>query len=676
MAIREIGASITLQNDQFKKEMAAVNSNLAGLRAEIKNVTAEMDLNGTTVDALARKQKLLDDQEAQARQKVADLTKAFEAMAAQEGENSVAADKLRTQLNNATAEMLKAQKAAKDNAAALEDAQKVTKEYTPVNEKAAKAIKELRERLADKVEEVKKAAKNVPGLSEAISVLGATGSAAKKGLELGASGIKATAAASAAAVAAVAAFGAALLKAVNDVATLGDEIDKNSQKMGLSAEAYQEWDFILQHSGSSIDKMKESMPTLSKAAVDGSEAFKKLGLAQEDVAAMSPEELFAATISGLQQVEDETQRTVLAQQLLGGGAKELGALLNTSAEDTEALRQRVHDLGGVMSEDAVKAAASYKDSLQDLKTAFSGLKRGALQDLMPAVTLIMDGITDMFAGEDGAEKISEGLRQLLSNAFEGAAENLDDVLELAQEILSVLIEGLREHAPELAAGATQIITTLLNFLIEHAPELLTAGIDLLEGVISGLVEALPELVPAAVQLIQQLVMALATNAPDLVVSGLQLILALVQGLIAAIPDLIKSIPEIIDALVEGFKEAWPEIKQIGLDIINSVWEGMKEAFAPVIDWFKGAVAKLTGKASVDIDTSGSHAGGLPYVPFDGYVAELHKGERVLTAAEAQAYDRGGPGRSVSVNIYPKDLSRSIIDYIIRQVNEELGGDVA
>ena len=26
-------------------------------------------------------------------------------------------------------------------------------------------------------------------------------------------------------------------------------------------------------------------------------------------------------------------------------------------------------------------------------------------------------------------------------------------------------------------------------------------------------------------------------------------------------------------------------------------------------------------------------GGLPNVPFDGYIAKLHKGERVLTAAE-------------------------------------------
>ena len=35
---------------------------------------------------------------------------------------------------------------------------------------------------------------------------------------------------------------------------------------------------------------------------------------------------------------------------------------------------------------------------------------------------------------------------------------------------------------------------------------------------------------------------------------------------------------------------------------------------------------------------GSHATGLNYVPFDGYRAELHKGERVQTAAQVRSDD--------------------------------------
>ncbi len=46
---------------------------------------------------------------------------------------------------------------------------------------------------------------------------------------------------------------------------------------------------------------------------------------------------------------------------------------------------------------------------------------------------------------------------------------------------------------------------------------------------------------------------------------------------------------------------------------------------------------------------GSHAAGLYRVPYDGYVAELHRGERVLTSGEADAYnalERYGSGASV------------------------------
>ena len=50
---------------------------------------------------------------------------------------------------------------------------------------------------------------------------------------------------------------------------------------------------------------------------------------------------------------------------------------------------------------------------------------------------------------------------------------------------------------------------------------------------------------------------------------------------------------------------------------------------------KGAVVQ-TGPDSGYI-TNGSHANGLAYVPFDGYIAELHEGEQILTKAEARAW---------------------------------------
>ena len=40
---------------------------------------------------------------------------------------------------------------------------------------------------------------------------------------------------------------------------------------------------------------------------------------------------------------------------------------------------------------------------------------------------------------------------------------------------------------------------------------------------------------------------------------------------------------------------------------------------------------------------GSHGGGLDYVPFDGYVSQLHRGEAVLTADQAKRWRSGGAG---------------------------------
>lgn len=48
---------------------------------------------------------------------------------------------------------------------------------------------------------------------------------------------------------------------------------------------------------------------------------------------------------------------------------------------------------------------------------------------------------------------------------------------------------------------------------------------------------------------------------------------------------------------------------------------------------KGGNVEITNGTASRVD--GSHAGGLDYVPYDGYIAELHKGERILTEDESR-----------------------------------------
>lgn len=66
-----------------------------------------------------------------------------------------------------------------------------------------------------------------------------------------------------------------------------------------------------------------------------------------------------------------------------------------------------------------------------------------------------------------------------------------------------------------------------------------------------------------------------------------------------------------------------------IDGLNSKLAELQTAANNVKSVMSGTGTTTTTKSTVD----GSHASGLDYVPFDGYTAELHRGERILTAAE-------------------------------------------
>lgn len=506
----------------------------------------------------------------------------------------------------------------------------------------------------------------------------------------------------------------AVFKQASEIATYGDNIDKMSQKMGLSAEAYQEWDAIMQHSGTSIESLQSGMKTLANAVENGNDAFSRLGITQEQISSMDNEELFSATIAALQNVDNETERTYLAGQLLGRGATELGALLNTSAEDTEAMRRRVHELGGVMSDEAVKAAAKYQDSLQDMQTAFSGLSRNMMSDFLPSITLVMDGITEIFSGDsdNGITMISNGLNgfisgimektpkiisagsQIISSLLSAILQNapmlitsgveligniiagllneipsltamipliigslvstltkmFPQILSTGSELLDQLVIGIEEGLPDMIERLPQIIEDFLNFITENLPKILKKGTELLNGLTTGIIEAIPKLVAKLPQIIRSFVDFITENLPEIVQSGLDILLNLIKGIIDAIPDLVAALPDLIVAIVDGIGDLLDMIWDVGEDIVGAIWDGIESAWDGLVSWFNGIWDSLFGNRTADITVNqhtnysssmtsskkvnGSHAFGLGYVPFDGYIAELHRGEMVLPAKEA------------------------------------------
>lgn len=403
---------------------------------------------------------------------------------------------------------------------------------------------------------------------------------------------KAAAVGVAAVGAATTAAGAALVKNAGEVAEYGDNIDKMSQKMGISAEAYQEWDAILQHSGTSIDSMSRGMQTLQKNAVNSADKFEQLGITQEQLAKMSTEDLFAATIEGLQNMGEGAERTALASELLGGSAKELGALLNTSAEDTEAMRKRVHELGGVMSDDAVKAAAAYQDSLQDMQTSFGSLKRNLVSEFLPSITTVMDGLTGIFSGDfdEGLDKISEGIENLVNNI----SSEIPKFVKVGAKIIETLGMAIIDNLPTLLDAGVELVVELGMGIIENLPKIIEVALTLVMTLADGIIQALPELIPAITETILKIVDLL--TQPDtivqLIMAAVQIMLAITQGLIQAIPKLIEAAPVIIENLVRAIIALLPELVKSGIELVKSLIEGIKSLFKTVYKVAGDLIKKL------------------------------------------------------------------------------------
>lgn len=371
-------------------------------------------------------------------------------------------------------------------------------------------------------------------------------------------------------VGAAAAFGTALVgatgavvKGAKDVAAYGDNVDKMSQKIGISAEGYQKWSYVMERAGTNIDSMQAGMKTLSKAAESESDAFAAIGLSMEEVHSMSQEDLFGAVIAGLSDMEAGTERTALATQLLGRAGADLGPLLN---EGTEAINEQMNmaeEYGMVMSDSAVAASAAFQDSMTTLQGTITGLKNDILSEFLPSMTQVTDGLALIFSGdtEAGLESVKAGVDGFITSF----SAMIPMILEIGGDILMAIAQGILDTLPQLTVAAPQIIQSLINFITNNLPQIVAFALQIILALVSGIIRALPQLVKAVPQIIQSIVNTLKSNGPQMMNAGRTLLEFVKSGILAALNGLAN----------------------IGMNIVQGIWSGISNG----LGWIK---AQLTG----------------------------------------------------------------------------------
>lgn len=383
------------------------------------------------------------------------------------------------------------------------------------------------------------------------------------------------------------ALGKKFVSSAKETAQYGDEIDKMSQKLGLSKEAYQEWDYVLGQSGAEITSMSTGLKTLTNkldeaknGGEDAQKMFAALGLSMEDLSNMSREDVFSSVITGFQGMADTTERAALANDLFGRSGQELTPLFNTTIDETNQLKQAAHDLGFVMSDEAVSAAADFNDALDTLQRTLGGLKNNFLSEFLPAITTVMDGLSLIFSGKDGGvEKMGEGISDLVDKL----SKNVPKIVEVGFEIINGLIMSINENLPMLISeGANILLNGVLPGIIENLPTLIETGFSIISELVTAIGEALPRLIPAAISMIVEIVTGLLDNIDMIIDAAIQLVMGLIDGIMTAIPMLLEKAPIIIEKFISALIRNLPKLVSMAPKIIMSIIQGLISALPQLI----------------------------------------------------------------------------------------------
>ena len=389
--------------------------------------------------------------------------------------------------------------------------------------------------------------------------------------------------------AATAGLTAAFTSGAAEVAAYGDHVDKMSQKIGISAESYQQWDYVMSRAGTSVDNLKAGMQTLSTQAEKNSEAFQALGISEEEVANLSQEELFEKVVFGLSEMEAGSERSTLAAELLGKAGKDMGPLFNEGTDAIQAQLQMASDYGMVMSNDLVAAAATWEDSLTTMQGTMNGLKNNIMGEFLPSMSSVMDGLSLVFAGDSsGMQLVQQGVSDFVAKL----TEMLPDVLAFGSDLVMTLTDALIENLPSLIQAGTDLIIQLAGALIEALPDIAAAGVEVIVTLITSLGEAMPDLIPAIVDAVLLIGQTLIDNLPQLIEASITLFLGIVQGIVDATPDIIAALPGMISSIIDALIGSIPLLIEAGIQLFLALVQNMDAIISGIVDAVPQIISSL------------------------------------------------------------------------------------
>lgn len=365
-------------------------------------------------------------------------------------------------------------------------------------------------------------------------------------------------------------------------------------------------------------------------------------------------------------------------------------IVNQYAEEHKELEQKLKgannqlkELDGAVS-DAESAMVGYNETIANYEGISSAIITGDANEISMALLKIEQGfVTAEVATRESLENQKEDIEEqyeemikALEAGVPGVTQEMVDQLKSLSDQANAELETYMNNQTELFASKFRILgieapQALIDAITEMSPEVQNEVTTMMDSLINGTGLKATELeklfsdlgISAPTELYTQL----ESMQPSVQASALELLTQLQTAEASKRPEIIQQLKDlgikIDDSLAEGITSNTPKVESASDGVGTKGRTAMQTALKARGDLEAPKIADITNAADVasralgvlqatfssrklvaGVAVNGSHANGLDYVPYNGYVAELHEGERVLTKQQNREYNKGGTGK--------------------------------
>lgn len=235
-------------------------------------------------------------------------------------------------------------------------------------------------------------------------------------------------------------------------------------------------------------------------------------------------------------------------------------------------------------------------------------------------------------------------------------------IEWATTAIPEFINSVVTFFQELPNRVWEWLVNTYNKVIEWGSNMIQKGIEVGMNFLQAVGEFFSQLPGRIWDFLSQTFQKVVAWGSQMVSSGRAAITSFVSTVVGIVTSLPSKVWGILSQIPAKVSQLGSQLRNAGAAAFNALWNGIRSVGDSILGWvsgfastiksfifgiiegFNNVVRSANNAKRAAASVKGRHANGLDYVPYNGYIAELHKGERVLTAQENKEYNEGRRGQ--------------------------------